>query len=219
MALLNSQRDLRRSQRSEQMSDSAGKKPQRSCIACRREGDKESFLRFVASPEGTVTPDLESKLPGRGAYTCRSTACLKDALKRRQFNRAFKGASSVSASDALPDLVRRAMEQRIGGYLSLANKAGAVVSGGDGVERALRSPKRPALLVLAQDISPAIADKLQGVAERAAVPVCRALPKELMGQLLGKESDRSAAVILSSGFARSLCKEIERYRKIGRAHV
>lgn len=169
-------------------------------------------MRFVLSPEGVVTPDFEKKLPGRGAYTCWSAACLKDALKRRQFNRAYKGSTSVSALDSLPDLACRIMEQRIGGYISLANKAGAVVSGGEGVERALRSSKHPNLLLLAQDISPAIADKLQGSAERAKVPVCRVLSKELMGQLLGKESDRSAAAIMSSGFARSLCKEIERYR-------
>lgn len=195
------------------MTEQGRPRPQRSCIACRREGDKGSFLRFVISPEGAVTPDLEEKLPGRGAYTCQSMRCLKDALKRKQFNRAFKGAV-VQVSDAgdLSELVGRIIEQRIGGYLSLANKAGVLLSGGDTVERTLRSTKVPNLLLLAQDTSPSIADRLQGLAERAGVPVYRVLSKDLMGRLTGKESDRSSVAVMSAGFARSLSKEIERYR-------
>ena len=38
------------------------------------------------------------------------------------------------------------------------------------------------------------------------------LSKELLGQLVGKESDRSAVAVMSDGFAWSLVKEIERYR-------
>ena len=194
------------------MTEQGRSRPQRSCIACRREGDKGTFLRFVISPDGDVIPDLEEKLPGRGAYTCQSISCLRDAVKRRQFNRAFKGAVSVSVPADLADLVCRIIEQRIGGYLSLANKAGAITSGGDAVERSLRSAKLPCLLLLAKDVSPAIADKFQGLAGRSGVQVYRVLSKELMGQLSGKESDRSAVAVMSSGFARSLCKEIERYR-------
>lgn len=194
------------------MTEQGRLRPQRSCIACRREGDKGTFLRFVLSPDGAVVPDLEEKLPGRGAYSCQSISCLKDAIKRRQFSRAFKGTVLASDPGDLVGLVCSIMEQRIGGYLSLANKAGAITSGGDAVERSLRSAKRPSLLLLAKDISPAIADKLQGLAERSGVPVHRVLSKELMGQLSGKESDRSAVAVMSSGFARSLCKEIERYR-------
>lgn len=186
--------------------------PQRSCIACRREGDKKSFLRFVPAPDGMITPDLDQKLPGRGAYTCQSAHCLREAIKRRQFSRAYKGTAAAPSAEELPEMVIALMEQRIGGYLSLANKAGMIVSGGEAVERSLRSTQPPQLLVLADDVSPAIGDKLRGTAERAGVPVLRVLSKSLMGQLSGKESDRSAVAIMSPGFAQSLCREIERYR-------
>jgi uncharacterized protein len=186
--------------------------PKRSCIACRREGNKGSFLRFVLAPDGTVTPDIEEKLPGRGAYTCQSRRCLLDAAQRRQFSRAFKGVASVVDGPVIADLLQRVMEQRIAGYLSLANKAGATVSGGDAIERSLKGSHLPRLLVLATDTSTSIAEKLSGMATRAAVPVAQVLSKELLGQLMGKESDRSAVAVLSSGFAQSLIKEIERYR-------
>ena len=120
--------------------------------------------------------------------------------------------SAALDSELLTSLLQQLMEQRISGYLALANKAGAMVSGGEAIERSLKGAKLPRLLVLATDISTSIAEKLQGMAARAAVPVVQALSKERLGQLLGKESDRSAVAVLSDGFAWSLVKEIERYR-------
>jgi len=190
--------------------DGAG--PQRSCITCRREGDKRTFLRFVLAPDGTVTPDLEGKLPGRGAYTCQSRRCVLEAATRRQFSRSFKGAGAAVDAQSLADLLQRTMEQRIGGYLALATKAGATLSGGEAIERSLKGMKLPRLLVLATDISAAIAEKLYGLAARVAVPVVQVLSKEQLGHLVGKESDRSAVAVVSDGFAQSLVKEFERYR-------
>lgn len=186
--------------------------PQRSCITCRREGDKTSFLRFVLAPDGTLTPDLEDKLPGRGAYTCIARRCLLEAAKKRQFNRSFKGAAISVDGAALDSQLQEQMERRISGYLALANKAGALVSGGDAVERALKGSQLPSLLLLAEDVSPAIGEKFEGMARRAGLPLARALTKEAIGMLLGKESDRSAVVIMSSGFGQSLIREIVRYR-------
>lgn len=187
--------------------------PRRSCIACRREGDKDSFLRFVLAPDGTITPDLEWKLPGRGAYVCQSRRCLLDAVSRRQFGRAFKGAAATVDGRELSELLKRIMEQRIGSYLALATKAGTTISGGEAIERSLKGNSRPRLLVLATDISPAIGERLGSIATRFAIPLIQVLSKDLLGQLVGKESDRSAVAVLSDGFARSLNKEIERYRK------
>lgn len=190
----------------------SGTGPQRSCIACKREGDKTSFLRFVTAPDGTVTPDLGGKLPGRGAYLCQSKRCVLDAVAKRQFSRAFKGTAATVDGPELIVVLQQIMEQRISGYLALANKAGATVSGGEAIERSLKGVKLPRLLVLATDVSSAIAGKLEGIAVRAAVPVVRVLSKGLLGQLMGKESDRSAVAVMSDGFAWSLAKEIERYR-------
>lgn len=186
--------------------------PQRSCIACRREGDKAGFLRFVLAPDGTVTPDLEDKLPGRGAYTCIARRCLLEAIKKRQFSRSFKGAVAAVDGVALDGLLQEQMERRISGYLALANKAGAIVSGGDAVERALKATQLPSLLLLATDVSPTIGEKFEGMARRAGLPVMRALTKEAIGILVGKESDRSVVAIMSPGFGQSLIREIVRYR-------
>jgi len=186
--------------------------PQRSCTACRREADKAVLLRFVCAPDGTVVPDLEQKLPGRGAYTCLSRSCLLQAVARRGFQRAFKGRAGITDGQELAGMVQQQMERRISGYLSLAAKAGALVSGSESVERALKGAKPVYLLVLAGDISPAIADKWQSMADRLQLPVVQVFNKDAVGQLMGKDSERSAVVVMSDGFARSLIRECERYR-------
>ena len=186
--------------------------PQRSCIACRRMGERSSFLRFVLAPDGTVTPDMEGKLPGRGAYTCISRHCLLEAVKKRQFGRAFKGAAAAFDGTAMDHLLQEQMQRRISGYLALANKAGAAVSGGEAIERSLKGASAPHLLILAEDISPVIGEKLEGIANRAGITVARVLTKEALGMLLGKESDRSGVAITSPGFGQSLVREIVRYR-------
>ena len=48
---------------------------QRTCIITGETDNSSNLIRFVISPDGSLTPDLAEKLPGRGAYLpCRSTA-------------------------------------------------------------------------------------------------------------------------------------------------
>lgn len=61
--------------------------PERRCIGCGETKPKPELIRVVRSPEGEVSLDLTGKKSGRGAYLCRSSACLKRALKSRQLAR------------------------------------------------------------------------------------------------------------------------------------
>ena len=67
-----------------------GKIPQRSCIGCGSIKDKSALLRRVCSKEGIIEPDESGKKSGRGAYICRDLNCLKEAKKKKSFNKAFK---------------------------------------------------------------------------------------------------------------------------------
>ncbi|MCM1367452.1 MAG: YlxR family protein [Roseburia sp.] len=64
--------------------------PLRTCVVCRRQADKSEFLRVVRKPDGEIVIDADGRTPGRGAYICRSGSCLRDAVKKRALNRAFK---------------------------------------------------------------------------------------------------------------------------------
>ena len=58
--------------------------PMRMCVGCREMKEKRSLLRVVKSPEGAISFDRVGKAPGRGAYVCKSKACLERAVKARQ---------------------------------------------------------------------------------------------------------------------------------------
>ena len=66
-------------------------KPLRMCVVCRKMQPKEELLR-VSRYDGQFKVDTEGKLPGRGAYICRSGDCITKIEKQRSFERAFKGA-------------------------------------------------------------------------------------------------------------------------------
>ena len=48
-----------------------------------------TWWAICLSPEGELPLDLTGKKPGRGAYVCRSLACLQAARKARRLEKAF----------------------------------------------------------------------------------------------------------------------------------
>ena len=63
--------------------------PLRKCTGCGEMKPKKDLVRVVKSPEGEISLDLTGRKPGRGAYVCRSAACLQAARKARRLERAF----------------------------------------------------------------------------------------------------------------------------------
>ena len=73
------------------------KVPMRMCVACREMKPKKELLRVVRTPEGEILPDESGRKNGRGAYLCRSEACLNKALKTRALERALESPLSEEA--------------------------------------------------------------------------------------------------------------------------
>ena len=63
--------------------------PMRQCLGCRENKPKKELIRVVRSPEGTISLDFRGKAPGRGAYVCRDSQCLKKAIRQRALERAL----------------------------------------------------------------------------------------------------------------------------------
>lgn len=116
----------------------------RTCIVTRESGPAENMIRFVAGPDGSVVPDLKRNLPGRGCWVTAERRYVDEAVRRKLFPRALK--ESVTAPDELGALVDRLLVKSALGSLSLARKAGAVVTGSAKVDAAIRSGK--AVMVL-----------------------------------------------------------------------
>lgn len=77
----------------------------RSCVGCRRSGPKEGFIRIVRQPGNGAIIDLTGKKPGRGAYLCRSEACLNKALKATRLSRALKTSIDEGVLENLKQVV------------------------------------------------------------------------------------------------------------------
>jgi uncharacterized protein len=108
---------------------------ERTCIVTREQKPEDQLIRFVMAPDGTVVPDLQRKLPGRGCWVSKSRVHLAEAIKRNAFVRAL--GEGAKADPGLPDLVDKLMRKEAVAALSLCRKAGLAVSGFMKVEEAL----------------------------------------------------------------------------------
>ena len=60
------------------------------CTGCGEGKPKKELIRVVKNTQGEVSLDFTGKKPGRGAYVCKSAACLKKARKAKRFERVFE---------------------------------------------------------------------------------------------------------------------------------
>ncbi len=80
--------------------------PLRKCTGCGEMKPKRELVRVVRSKEGEVSLDLLGKKPGRGAYICKDTECLKLARKARRIERAL----DCQISPELYDMMEKEIE-------------------------------------------------------------------------------------------------------------
>ena len=66
----------------------------RMCVACHEIKPKRELQRIVKSPDGIISTDTAGKKPGRGAYVCKNSECLKKARKSKALERKFEASIS-----------------------------------------------------------------------------------------------------------------------------
>ena len=81
------------------------KTPIRKCTGCGEHFPKNTLVRVLRTPEGEIVLDLVGKRSGRGAYICKSAACLKKARK--------SGRIESSLECSIPPSVYERMEEEI----------------------------------------------------------------------------------------------------------
>ena len=64
--------------------------PMRKCAGCEEMKEKKQLVRVVHTPDGEFSLDFTGKKSGRGAYICKSRACLEAAQKKRGLERSLK---------------------------------------------------------------------------------------------------------------------------------
>jgi uncharacterized protein len=111
--------------------------PERTCIVTRTKAMPRDMIRFVVGPDATVVPDIRRKLPGRGVWVMSSADIVAKAVKGQAFSRGFK--RTVTASPDLAVEIERELTRDCLQALSIANKAGQVITGFVKVEEAIGS--------------------------------------------------------------------------------
>lgn len=188
-------------------------KAQRSCLGCRQVFDQNGLVRYVLSPLGEVLVDYRHKLPGRGAYTCLDRSCIESAVKRRQFDRAFRSNARDLDAALLREAVRQQIRERILNLLGMARKSSNVISGSSLVMDSLGGRTGLTLVLMADDVSAAIGEKVSAKAAMAGIPCFRLFDKGILGQILGK-GERSVVALKDGLLAESIKTELSRYENI-----
>jgi len=64
-------------------------KQQRRCVCCRKTEHQTNMIR-IAKFQNQIYIDKNHSPNGRGAYICNNIDCIKNVIKKRLLNRAFK---------------------------------------------------------------------------------------------------------------------------------
>lgn len=70
------------------------KLPQRTCVGCNSQKNKNELIRIVKNKDGIISIDKTGKASGRGAYICDSVECLEKAIKTKRLSKVFETAIS-----------------------------------------------------------------------------------------------------------------------------
>lgn len=108
---------------------------ERTCIVSRAKGSPEDMIRFVMGPGAIVVPDIARKLPGRGVWVTAQADRITEAVKRQAFSRGFK--TKAVASESLAADIEALLTKDCLQALSMANKAGLVMTGFAKVEQVI----------------------------------------------------------------------------------
>lgn len=80
--------------------------PTRRCTGCGEHFPKNTLIRVLRTPEGQVVLDLTGKKSGRGAYICKSAACLKKARKGRRLENSLECTISEELYEKMEEELR-----------------------------------------------------------------------------------------------------------------
>lgn len=151
----------------------------RRCLVSGEVKPKEKLVRFVLDPSGSLVPDLEGRLPGRGLWVSADRATIEDSCRKNPFSRAAKTRVQVPAD--LMDMLDRLFARRCLQLLGLARAARAVVTGQPQVEEAL-SNDTLSYILLAADAGRDVRKKL---ARATLAP--SGFDREALGAALGRD--------------------------------
>ena len=175
--------------------------PERKCIGTGASAPIGGLVRFVVGPDGTVVPDLEERLPGRGFWLSAKRDVVEKATKRRAFAKAARRA--VTVPEDLADRLEALLSARLIELLGLARRAGEATVGFDKAGERIRAGGAGLVLIAAD--AGRDGTETARMARSAGSPVARVLTSQELGRAFGRE--RAVHVAIGRG---RLAERIER---------
>ncbi len=177
--------------------------PERTCIGCKARRGQGELLRLACASGGEVVFDHTGRVPGRGAYVCCDARCFRKALGPSRLSAVFHRPVIAPPLDAACGATVSSLHDRLGACLSIAQRAGGLVSGYMSLRHAC-SRNRVVYMVLAEDAAVQRAAEHREWCVEQAIPYITLFTKEELGRRIGKTS-RSAVGLLNPHFREPLC--------------
>ncbi len=162
----------------------------RTCLGCRNARSRKELLRMVRGIDGVAVFDLGGRLPGRGAYVCPCSSCLK-SLRQSSLSHVLRAEVKLAGYEDLRESLLVSLRRQVGDLLTIGRKAGHLAVGAEAVRDAL-DRNRVELLLAAADASPRTLAALPAAGH--SFPVARPGDKALLGTWLGRKSVAVAAL-------------------------
>ena len=191
------------------------REPERTCVGCRVSQPQANLVRYVLSPQQQLLVDYRQKLPGRGVYTCCDVNCVIKAVERKQLQRGLKVEQLQVGPDQIVISIIETLLQRIENLLGMARKSGQAVSGSSAILAGLKRNDSFAFVLLSDDVSTGIADKVLSAAGSQHIEVFQMFSKGRIGEILGK-GERSVAALQAGKLANAIKLEVQRYKRMSR---
>ncbi len=80
-------------------------------MACGRKTNKADLLRIARTKDGLISIDPQQKLPGRGAYVCRTLTCGELLKKKKGLHYGFRQSVPIEIYTSVIEFLREHASQ------------------------------------------------------------------------------------------------------------
>lgn len=180
----------------------------RTCLGCRCRLPQSNLLRIALSPRGLPVSDLRKRLPGRGAYVCYASSCMKSALAPERLRRALRSPVGEIDPAAWQKTVVSQLEESVRNLLCIACKARKAVAGRLEIRRSMENDSLW-FVVMASDCGFSRRREAEEAFRSRGVPFLALFTAAELGGIVGG-GPLDMAGITDRGFAQQLTTVSER---------
>lgn len=184
--------------------------PIRTCVVRRERAEPSALVRVFAGPDGAAHVDWHGRWKGRGAWLTCERAVFEEAQRKPALLQRALEASPLAVEGLLAE-AREANVAAATALLSLAARAGALVSGADALART--APEALLAIIFAEDSSEssrATTTRMFPILPSYFFPLTR----EALGHKIGK-GPRAVLGLRPAAPVRALIRELRRMQALG----